>query len=510
MKHRIISVVLAHCIAFMGGCGDDTNGVDAGPAIDASMSDVIADSSSVDAGNSGQDWGSPAETGNWQIVHNYRGRVQGSNLGENDLWLLDANGSTKTKLTDLADLENVGTCVESGKDCNPDPEVNQVTGCAEEEECRPLSCNYGCFISDDLKWLAIAAGPPTAEGFDFRIGQFTGNMDFKLIKNLVLSNKIDFQFVGDRLYYSEIAECVGASCQSLVSYIDLSTLATEELFTFPSGSDLEGSTFKGHFKASPNGERLILLNTTIRSVAVHMYKFGVGLIKLDFICKYGTEDNCEGTGSEYNDQDPVAISHDSRWAVFFTFSDRWQRARVYDLDNPGVLTLAVLASVPSGSYITRACEFGLLESWQWPRVIGDPKFTPDGSEIVFLTENDCPAPNGTHPKKALRNLMRVKLETLVSGKTLEETDVFSITNNPAGDIRDNVFVSGYDIAEDGATVVFTGSPSFDQSGEPLKDSSSRHRNDREVYRVRLDGTNRVQITNDPSWEAQSPHSVPTQ
>ena len=104
--------------------------------------------------------------------------------------------------------------------------------------------------------------------------------------------------------------------------------------------------------------------------------------------------------------------------------------------------------------------------------------------------------------------MRVKLETLLSGKTLEESDVFSITDNPSGDIKDNIFVSGYDVTSDGATVVFTGSPSFDQSGEPLKDSSSRHRNDREVYRMRLDGTNRIQITNDPSWEAQSPHAIP--
>jgi hypothetical protein len=507
MKEIRCFTVLSLCTAFMWACGDDTGGnVDV--SSDSGSADLITDTSDVDSTNSSGDWDAPAESGSWQIVHNYRGRVQGSNLGENDLWLIDSNGTQKSKLTDLAGLENVGTCVDSGKECNPSPEVNQVTGCEEEEECRALSCNYGCFISDDLKWLAIADGPPSAQGFDFRIGQFKSNMEFKLIKNLILADKIDFQFVGDRLYYSEIAECVGASCQYLVSYIDLSTLVTEELFTFPPGSDLEGSTFKGHFKASPNGERLILLNTTIRSVAVHMYKFGVGLIKLDFICKFGTEDNCEGTGSEYNDQDPVALSHDSRWAVFFTFSDRWQRARVYDLDNPGVITLAVLASVPSGSYISKACEFGVLEDWQWPRVIGDPKFTPDGSEIIFLTENDCPAPNGTHPKKSLRNIMRIKLDTLVSGKTIEESDVFSITENPMGDIKDNVFVSGYGVSPDGATVVFTGSPSFDQSGEPLKDSSSRHRNDREVYRVRLDGTNRIQMTNDPSWEAQSPHVVP--
>lgn len=500
--------ILLYCAVFIGCPGDpggaaDTaggDGVGDGVASDLIVEDVLDPSI----------WGSRTETGAWEVVFNYRGRVQGSNLGENDLWVLASDKSTKYKLTDLGALENVGTCEGTGKDCNPEPEVNQVTGCEGEEVCRPLSCDYGCFISDDLKWLAIAAGPPTVEGYDFRIGQFTSQGEFKLIKNLVLANKIDFQFVGDRLYYSEIDTCVGASCQYLVSYIDLQSLAKEELFSFPPGSELEDSTFKGHFKASPDGERLILLNTTIRSVAVHMYKFGTGLIKLDYICKFGTEDNCEGTGSEYNDQDPVAISHDSRWGVFFTFSDRWQRARVYDLDNPGVITLAVLASVPQGSYITHACDFGALADWQWPRVVGDPKFTPDGSEVVFLTENGCQAPNGTIPKKKQRNIMRVKLQTLLDGKTLTQEDVFSVTNNPKGDITDNVLVTAFDISPDGATIAFTGSPTIDQGGDPLKDSSSRHRNDREVYRIRIDGSNRQQLTNDPSWEAQSPKTVPTQ
>ena len=438
-------------------------------------------------------------------------------------------------------LDDVGSCVNSFKVCDPNPGVNQVTGCEEDEECRPLSCNYGCFVSRDLKWLAIADGPPTVDGFNFRIGQVKDGMEFELIKDLVLKNKIDFQFVGkpaipgtcpgtgepctdklcfdgqlceglvpseDRLYYSEKAECLGASCQYTVSYIDLNTTQTAELFVFPPESQIEDSTYKGHFKASPDGDNLILLNTTIRSVAVHLWKFGTGLIQLDFICKSGTQDNCEGTGSEYNDQDPVAISPDSRYAVFFTFSDRWQRARVYDLKNPGTIFLAVLASVPSGSYIEHACDFGVLEPWQWPRVIGDPEFTPDGSEVVFLTDNSCAAPNGTLPKKSQRQIMRVKLQTLVDGKTLTESDVLNVTKNPFGDVKDNILITGFRISPDGATLAFTGSPIVDQSGEPLKDTSSRHRNDREVFRMTLSGGNLKQLTNDPSWEAQSPTVVP--
>ena len=68
--------------------------------------------------------------------------------------------------------------------------------------------------------------------------------------------------------------------------------------------------------------------------------------------------------------------------------------------------------------------------------------------------------------------------------------------------------TGFKITPDGATIVYTGTPLYDQSGEKLKDTSSRHRNDREVFRVRIDGSNLKQLTNDPSWEAQSPWVAP--
>src|SRR5690606_33633953 len=117
---------------------------------------------------------------------------------------------------------------------------------------------------------------------------------------------------------------------------------------------------KGHFKVSDDGTNLVMLQTTIRSVAVYLWRDGTGLVQLDFICKYGTQGDCSGTGSEYTDLDPVAISPDNRWIVFFTFSDRWQRARVYDTDNPDHIKLSIIASVPSGVYIEHACDDGVL------------------------------------------------------------------------------------------------------------------------------------------------------
>ncbi len=472
----------------MGGCGSEPSGAVSDAVSETGSGDGAGDGGATTEDQGGGDagggtWAVATEGDAWRVVFDYRGRVIGSETyGQNELWLMDAHGADKQKVTDLAGLPYM------------DP---------------PLSCNYGCFISEDMTWLAIAEGPADQDGFDFRIGKFTnGTGEFKLIKGLSLQDNVDFKFAGDRLYLSQRSTCVGPSCQYTVSYIDLNTNERHEILTFPLADDLEQSTYKGHFKVSPDGRELILLNTTIRSVGVFLWKDGTGLVKLDFLCKFGTEGNCEGTGSEYDDKDPVAISHDGTRAVFFTFSDRWQRARVYDLTNPGDVEMAVLASVPSGSYIEHACDYGVLEGWQWPRVVGDPVFTPDDQELVFLTVNDCPAPNGVKPKKPKTDLIRVKLATLETGKTLEERDVFNVTRNPGGDVARNIVIGGFRLSPDGATAVFAGTPIYNQSGEPLQDSESRHRNDREILRVRLDGQNLEQLTNSLSWEAQSPRLVP--
>ena len=435
-------------------------------------------------------WTAPAEGNAWRALFNYRGRMS-DNENDNELWVMEPYGQGKESITDLSGL----------KDLEP-----------------PLSCNYGCVVSPDLVWLGVVTAPPSAKGFSFKIGKFNEALEVKLLKGAELKDKVDFKFAGTRLYYSQEATCSGASCQYDVFMIDLAENVNQpvKILTFPPGYDLEGSTYKGHFKVSPDGSRLVLLNTTIRSVGIYMWREGQGLVELDFICKFGSKGNCSGTGSEYSDKDPVAISPDGRWIVFFTFSERWQRIRLYDADAPQQITLTVVASVPVGSYVEHACDPANLADWQWRRVILDPVFTPDGQEIVFATLTDCPikdevacpARRVCPPKKPRTNLRRVRLATLQAGGALEEADVFDVTGNPFGDVTDNRQVTGYALSPDGATIVFTATPTYDQSERFLKDGSSRQRNDREVYRVRLDGTALEQLTNDLSWSAESPRVAP--
>jgi Tol biopolymer transport system component len=491
-KLMMLMVITLTCL---WGCGDDPEPAATGLATDAGAVDGVG---GADGGGDttappvANPWEAPDESDAWRILFNYRGRMP-TNSAENDLWLMGAWGSDKESLTDLSGLKF------------EDP---------------PLSCNYGCVISPDLSWLAVVTEAPTSTGFTFELGQFDEKLEIKMLKFGSLKNVVDFKFAGSRLFYSKKTECDAPSCQYDVYVIDLAVgAASTKILTYPTATELEHSTYKGHFKVSQDGSKVVLLNTTIRSVTVNMWADGTGLYELDYICKFGTKGNCAGTGSEYSDVDPVAISPDGRYVVFFTYSDRWQRARLYDTENPGIVRLSVLASVPSGSYLEHACDGGNLASWQWERVIGDPIFTPDGTEVIFLTESDCPTsdtsacgdePAPCLPKKPRTNLRRIKLDTLLSEKTITQDDVLNVTGNPFGDVTDNKRVTGFSLSDDGATIVFTATPSFSQNNTPISDGSARQRNDREVYRIRTDGTNLNQISNDLEWQAESPRVVPLQ
>lgn len=468
---------LALVLGLGTGCGDDGGSGDEDGTNDPDGEDGTGGDGEA---TQSDPWAAPVETGAWRVLFANRGRLP-DNADQNDLWIMDSDGTDQLALTELGGL----------KDLDP-----------------PLSCNYGCFVSPNLKWIAVVTGPPSASGFELQLGQFDPNMKIGLLKGGVIQDVIDFEFVADRMFYSKIKSCTGPSCEFEFTVVELAENVNIPIpfETFPKGEDLVDSTYKGHFRVSADGRNMVLLNTTIRSVEVFLWKQGTGLVSLDFICKFGEKGNCSGTGSEYTDTDPVAIDPTGRHIVFFTFGERWARARVYDTTQPGVVQSSIMASVPSSAYIERACDPGVLAPWQWQRVIGDAYFTPDGQEVVFLGENACPE-NGQQPTKPVSNIYRVKLATLQSGKTLEESDVFNVTRHPKGDVTANRRPSAFQLTPDGATIVFTGTASYDQNGGLIPDGGARQRNDREVYRIRLDGTNAEQMTNDISFTAEAPFVV---
>jgi len=463
----LFGAVLA--LGSVSACGD--SGGDKKDATSATNEDGSADGDVVEV----DPWIAPAETNAFRVLYDNRGRI---NTDLNELWLMDSDGENEEPLTELAKL-------------------------ADED----LSCNYGCIVSPDLVWIVVVTGPPTAGGgFSLKLGKFNADKEVHLLKGGDLTGIIDFHFAGDRMFYSRKKSCTGPSCTYDISVVQLDEDVNEEtpFLTFPLDNELEGSTYKGHFEVSADGNNVVLLNTTIRSVDVYLFRFGTGLVELDYLCKFGDKNNCTGTGSEYSDTDPVAIDANGRYIAFFTFADKWQRVRLYDTENPAQIKSSIVGSVTTGAWISNACsDPNAIAEWQWKRVIGNPYFTPDGKEIVFIGVNDCPV-DGVDPIKPQSNIYRIKLDTILSEKTLTADDVFNITRGPKGDVTANRVPDAFGLSPDGATVVFVGTPMFDQSGNAIPDGNARQRNDREVYRIRLDGSNVQQLTNDIEFSAEAP------
>jgi hypothetical protein len=461
----------------IAACGDDGGGT----------TEVGADASVAADGVSGADggvpfdpWAAAEETDAWRVLHGYRGRLT-TNASESELWMIDADGANPQALTSFGGLAEL------------DP---------------PMSCQSGCFVSPDMRWIAVA-GAVGEDGFSVTLGKIGDDLQVSLLKGGELEGLVHFEFAGDRFIYSKRKSCNGVSCQYGFHVIELADDVNEQVafLDFPMDQDLEGSTYKGRFRVSQDGKVIVMLKTTIRSVNVYMWKDGLGLVELDFMCKYGTRENCTGAGSEYSDTDPVAISHDNKYVAYFGFADRWHRVHLYDTTNPGSSAVSIISSVASGSYIEQACKPGVLQPWQWQRTVGNAWFTPDGSELVFLGQTNC-AVDGAEPPKPPSDLRRIKVATLQEGRSLREDDIFNVTKNAVGDVTLNRRVDAFTLTPDGATAVFVATPTFDQSGNLIADGAARQRNDREVFRVRLDGTNMQQLTNDISFAAESPMVVP--
>ena len=190
--------------------------------------------------------------------------------------------------------------------------------------------------------------------------------------------------------------------------------------------------------------------------------------------------------------------------MLFRSSD--QQIRLFDMTGPLPAQFIVTsARVPEGSFFDHVCDPGNLAAWQWRRTLGPAEFSPDGSELVFLGTEDCVPPDidGTVTKPRT-DILRVKVARVLMAGVLAAEDVYNVTRHPGGDVVANRSPSEFALTPDGATVLFIGTPTFGTDGNQLTDGTARQSFDRELYRMRLDGTNPIQLTNDLSFASEAP------
>lgn len=411
----------------------------------------------------------------FRVAFTQLGRIAGENLGTSDLWLMNADGSEAASLTGFVQAD--------------DPTLN---------------CNNSCLVDDSLSWIAVATGPQSDEGFSFQIGRISPALVVSLAKSAPLERIVDLHFAGGYLYYSRLLRTEGYSEQFEIWRANLRNPAQQEnLFAFPPDDVLEGSIYRGHFQVSPDGTKVVLLQPTIRSQAVYVWQNGA-LDQIDYICPLWRNDQCYGAGSEYSDVDPLAISADGQRIAAFVIAGRELRVRLYDLRDLSTKPYKNLAQVSSGeTYKAYICNE--KEPWQFATVDSQPRFTPDGSAILYIGRSEC----GT--AKPETDILRLDVARILDAEPIEEGDVVNLTNVPKTGGSEQVVITHFDLSPDGETVVFTGTPMFQENGEPIPASSSRHENDYDVYvQAASAGGELRQVTNDKKWQAVAPQGLPTQ
>lgn len=467
----IIALGLASCSSDGSGGGSNSG--------DTAGDDVLAGDGISETQDVSEEEVAPTPTDpeDFRVVWGYQGRIAGDNIDEFDLWMAEPDGSSALNLT--------------GENLPP----------------LGLTCEFGCVVDEDMKYIAVSTHASDQGQFTFKFGQITADLSVRLDKGGIIEDVVELKFAGDYLFYSTRVGCKndGKNCQYKLLRVDLvnDVANAVELGVFPPDSDPDydagQTTYQGHFHVAPDGESVIILSPTIRSIRVYTLSQGL-LHQLDFICQHLDAGVCSGVGSWYTDRDPVAISHDSRWVVFFTQADKDFVARLYDLENPGSLPrLSFLMSVPTESIKNPNVACANKAPWQFLEISGVPRFTPDDQAVVVVGRSNCTTPERPRPET---NIYRIPLAVIGDGTPIEEADLQPLLAKPVDDVVENIIVHDMAFSPEGRWIVFTGSPMFQTSGEYIPMSSSRASNDKEVYVLDPSTQEVDQITNAVEYRAE--------
>lgn len=497
------------------GAPDGVAGVDGGGAgTDALVTDT---GGGIEPGGACGSKGLPED--DFWVVFGQRGRIPGTNDGQFDLFIMNQDGGNPLDPNDATPLSVTGFSLSS----------QTFAWCSEQ--AAPLSCAKGCFVDRNLKWIAVAVPVPTAaqldptkpeydptydclaqtgelpdasKGFSLLLGKFDATLHVSIIKGAMFKNVADFHFAGGKMFYSKIASCSGPSCTYNIFMRDLEVDVNKEhlLFAFPPDAEaLHDSIYKGHFTVSESGEVIAILNPTIRSQSYWVWRSGA-IQRLNLLCTNRQSGQCIGTGSEYSDQDPLALSPDNSLLQTFTVAEGKLRAWVYHTKEEVAPLWSNLTQVPTGSnYKNNICAH-MTEDWQYAYVKGTPRFSADGKSIYYLGRSEC-----NDLAKAETDILEIPVAVIGNGKPVSAADIRNITNNPKDSTVDNTVITDFDLCPGGKTLVLNATPTFDKQKKKLGDDSQTARKDLELYLIGADGCGKKQVTTELSFETVAPLCV---
>ncbi len=377
------------------------------------------------------------------------------------------------------------------------------------------TCNFGCSLSPNLKYAALAMASPTASGYTYALGLLTGspeNLEYNFNKLGLIEKVADLHFAADYLYYSTPVACGGTGvCQfdihrrGPLSGVSEDTVVTK--MVPDNDPDLKSdTTYKGHFQVSEDASTLVFLTTTIRSVKVYAWREG-NVSKLDYICEHPLgADTCVGQGSQYHDNDRVGISPDGKIVVLFTIVDNNLRLRRYNVGSEVGNTFSNLVTVPNGqAYLAGVCKVLDPSKPQLAEVKQQPQFSADGKLLYFLAYAVCPKGSLNKP---WTDIMALPVDKI--GGPIEDSDWINFTNNPRDNNPTNKHIFDFALSPSKQALVLSATASIQQSGAPIPESTppgDRSLKDSEIYVLPLGDTKWQSVTNQLPYDAFTPMAV---
>ncbi|MSP92417.1 MAG: hypothetical protein EXR79_11550 [Myxococcales bacterium] len=482
----------------------------------AATADADAAGGSGDGGSGGDvaavDVGPPSiggpvtVTDDFWIVYGRRSRTTGAGVTENDVVL------TAWKNPKAGPAQNPGAFGLGASPLDATKPAIELTKYSFKK-AGDLTCNHGCLLTPDLSYIAIAAGPPDIKGlFTYQLGKIKGDLSVFVEKFGQLKDVKHIAFAQGFLFYSTPANCLSTGkCQYDIHRVPLSEdpdSKDEVLTKMAPDADPDAAVdtvYDGYFYVSEDATTLVFLTPTIRSTKVYAWRGG-NVTKLDYICESPLGDSCVGTGSQYHDNDGVAISQDGKTIAMFSIVSKWMRVRKYVLGSEEPPLFSNLVQTEGIPYLKKAC--AVLQPHQHAEVRGQPYFSADGKWLFFRGVTDlakCEPPIGKSGEKLWTDLMAIPIAKI--GGVIGKNEWVNLTNNPRNSSAKNRLIKDFSMSPKRQVFLMSATATVDQNGAPIPDTSNRHKSDTELYTMIVGAPDMVPITNELSFDADAPRAV---
>jgi hypothetical protein len=373
-----------------------------------------------------------------------------------------------------------------------------------------LSCHYGCFVSPDLAWIAVAKGAADSTGhYTFALGAIDSQLQAIVDSKFGELEGVKYlTFAGNYLFYSKRLSCLntGACQYEIRRRGPLGTLESDDVLLTKMAPDSDpdwkagDTTYTGFFRVSQDGQTVVFQTPTIRSNKVWAWRDGK-LSQLDFLCPNQVGETCVGSGSEYTDSDPVAVSPDGKQVVVFSVVDRWLKVHRYQVGTEVPPAVSNLVEVPGGGGNYRQAACGVITADQHAEVRYDPWFSADGKSVYFVGYSKC----GGSTDKVWSDLMELPVSLI--GGPIAWTSMTNWTRNPRNNTTKNRVIKGLALSPARKVFVVRSSAYNNSSGGVLADTDKRQLQDTELFTMVVGSRTLVPLTNEGTYDPTLPTTV---